>query len=184
MKTLIFNGSPRKNGDTVSLLKIFTDSLSGEYRTVDCYTADISPCLDCRHCVREPGCAVQDEMQDIYRYIEVCDNIVIASPVYFSELTGKLLDTASRFQTYFCARFFRHEDTGIKSKRGGVILVGGGDGDFGKAYSTANTLLHHLNTWDIYPLVYSHNTNSLPAAHDMEAVAGVKKLAVFFNENR
>ena len=28
-------------------------------------------------------------MQEIYKYIQECDNIMIASPLYFSELTGQ-----------------------------------------------------------------------------------------------
>jgi len=50
-------------------------------------------------------------------YIQECDNILIASPLYFSELTGKLLDVGSRLQTYFCARFFRNEEPIVKSKK-------------------------------------------------------------------
>lgn len=37
MKTLILNGSPRKNGDTVSLLKILMPKLKGEIKVVDTY---------------------------------------------------------------------------------------------------------------------------------------------------
>ncbi len=181
MKTLIFNGSPRKNGDTVSLINILTEHLSGEYRIVNCYTADISPCIDCRFCRKEKGCAIKDDMQEIYSCIEECDNVIIASPIYFAELTGKLLDTASRFQMYYSARFFRNEATGIKPKRGGVILAGGGDGDPARAFSTAKVLLHQLNTQEIYPLVCSHSTNTLPAAEDTQAVEAVKNLARFLN---
>ncbi len=68
-------------------------------------------------------------MQEIYEYIPICDNILIASPIYFSELTGKLLDFGSRLQTYFCAGFFRNEQVIQKGKKGAVILVGGGDGN-------------------------------------------------------
>ena len=92
MKTLILNGSPRANGDTVSLIKELTKKLPGEYKIVDAYHCDVSPCVDCRYCWEHPGCAIADEMQEIYAYIQECDNILIASPVYFSELTGKLLD--------------------------------------------------------------------------------------------
>ncbi len=37
MKTLILNGSPRINGDTVSLIKKITERIAGEYRIVDAY---------------------------------------------------------------------------------------------------------------------------------------------------
>ncbi len=181
-RTLIFNGSPRKQGDTAALLRVLTDSLAGEYRIVDCYRADISPCIDCRVCRRERRCAVQDGMQEVYRYIETCENIVIASPIYYAELTGKLLDTASRFQLYYSARSFRREDPGIAPKRGGVILAGGGDGDPKRPYTTAKILLRQLNAREIFPLVCSHATNTLPAGEDGEALRAVRELAAFLNE--
>ncbi len=56
-------------------------------------------------------------MQETYKYIEECDNILIASPIYFSELTGALLNIGSRLQTYFCARFFRKEKPIKKAKK-------------------------------------------------------------------
>lgn len=80
----------RVHGDTESLIHRLTESLDGEYRIADAYRSNISPCLDCRYCWKNPGCAIIDEMMEIYRYIEDCDNIVIASPNYFSELTGKM----------------------------------------------------------------------------------------------
>ena len=184
MKTLIFNGSPRKNGDTVSLLRVLTGSLRGEFRVVDCYRENISPCIDCRSCRKKLKCVLDDGMQEIYRYIEECDNVVIASPIYYAELTGKLLDAASRFQIYYSARYFRQEEPEIKPKKGGVILVGGGDGDPKRAYATGKILLRSLNVKEIFPLVCSHSTNTLPAAQDEEAVHAVEALAAFLNGSK
>ena len=180
-KTLIFNGSPRKQGDTAALIRALTEGLAGEYRVVDCYRADISPCVDCRACRREKRCVLRDEMQEIYPYIETCDSVVIASPIYYAELTGKLLDVASRFQVYYSARAFRNEDPGIRPKKGGVILAGGGDGDPKRPYATAKILLRQLNVREIFPLVCSHGTNDLPAGEDGEALAAASRLAGFLN---
>lgn len=182
MKTLIFNGSPRKNGDTYSLIKRVTNAINGEYKIVDAYTCNISPCVDCRYCWKNQGCVIQDEMQEVYAYIQECDNIMIASPIYFSELTGKLLDVGSRLQTYFCAGFFRKEKPIKKQKRGAVILVGGGDGCMDKAYETACTLLRHMNCCDIHVMVASHNTNSVPAIEDSQALAGIDSIVQFMND--
>ena len=107
--------------------------------------------------------------------------MVIASPIYYAELTGKLLDVASRFQVYYSARAFRNEDPGIRPKKGGVILAGGGDGDPKRPYATAKILLRQLNTTEIFPLVCSHGTNTLPAAEDEAAVSAVLKLAAYLN---
>lgn len=179
MKTLILNGSPRKDGDTVSLIRVITEKIVGEYKIVDAYRSNISPCLDCRFCWENKGCVINDEMQEIYRYIQECDNILIASPLYFSELTGKLLDVGSRLQTYFCARFFRKEEPIIKPKKGAVILVGGGDGHIDTAYGTACTLLHHMNCYQIHEAVYSHNTNERPAIEDENALLGLNSILDF-----
>lgn len=184
MKTLIINGSPRVNGDTVGLLGILKESLAGEYKIVNAYRCNISPCVDCRYCKEHSGCAVKDDMQEVYSYIQECDNVVIASPVYFSELTGKTLDVCSRLQTFFSARFFRGETPIAKEKRGAVILVRGGDGAPDKAYSTARSLLRLMNCREIYEMVCSHETDKVPAVEDAQAVEGVKGAAAFLNREK
>lgn len=180
VKTLIFNGSPRVNGDTESLIHIVTQNLKGEYKQVDAYRCNISPCIDCRYCRENSGCAVSDEMQEVYEYLLECDNILIASPIYFSELTGKLLDVGSRLQTYFSARHFRKEESKLKPKKGAVILVGGGDGKISRPYETACILLHHMNCHEVYEAVFSHNTDEVPAVRDERAVRGAEEIARFF----
>lgn len=182
MKTLILNGSPRKNGDTVSLINTFRDRIKGDCMLVNAYFCDIAPCVDCRRCWEREGCAINDGMQDVYGYIRECDNILIASPIYFSELTGRLLDVGSRLQTYFCSRFFRKTEPDIKPKKGAVILVGGGDGNPDRAHGTAVTLLHHMNCYNIHPLVLAHDTNERPALEDERAVRGVHDIVKFFDQ--
>ena len=180
-RTLIFNGSPRRNGDTAALLAVLQGALTGETRVVDCFRADISPCVDCRRCRETAGCVIPDAMQEVYRYLQDCDNVVVASPIYYAELTGRLLDVASRFQTYYSARRFRGEDPGLRPKKGGVVLVGGGDGDPARPCATAKLILRGLNAREIYPLVCSHDTDRLPAAEDKEAIRAVEALAGFLN---
>lgn len=181
-KTLILNGSPRTDGNTAQIISKLTTLLQGKYKVIDTYYRNISPCIDCRWCREHSGCCIDDEMQDIYKYIQECDNIIIASPIYFSELTGKLLDVGSRLQTYFSAQYFRNENPINKPKKGAVILVGGGDGNMDKAYDTACTLLKHMNVTDIFPVVCSHNTNIKPALEDEAFINQIAKLAAFFNK--
>lgn len=183
MKTLILNGSPRLRGDTASLINLVTAHLHGEYKIVNAYFCNISACVDCRFCWENSGCTIQDEMQQVYSYIEECDNIIIASPIYFSELTGKLLDVASRLQMYYCAKHFRNEAMTRKVKKGAVILAGGGDGDAAKAYDTACTILHHMNCFDILPPVICHNTNVCPAKDSPGIVEKLDDIAAYLNKH-
>lgn len=181
MKTLMINGSPRVHGDTAGLLDILKERLAGEYWVLDAYRCGISPCIDCRYCKVHSGCAIQDGMREVYRYIQECDNVVVASPIYFSEVTGRVLDVGSRLQTYFSAKFFRGETPIEKEKRGAVILAGGGDGAPEKAYGTARTLLKLMNCREIHEMVCSHNTDKQPAIEDARAVEGVRHIAAFLN---
>ena len=181
MKTLILNGSPRKNGDTVSLINKLTEQLNGEYKIVDTYYSNISACVDCRYCWSNNGCSINDEMTEIYDYVVECDNVVIASPIYFSQPTGKLLDVCSRFQTYFAAKYFRNQTPIIMPKKGAVILVGGGDGNPQKAYETICSVLNHINTTHIYTLVGSFSTNKIAVSNDIQVNENLKSLIEFLN---
>lgn len=181
MKTLILNGSPHPNGDTAKLLHRLVEQLEGEYRIYNAYTAKLSPCMDCRACRKQDGCVIQDEMQEIYAYLTECDHILIASPVYFSELTGKLLDLASRLQRYFNARVYLGKEPLSKPKRGAILLVGGGMGKMEKAVNTATILLHQMQCQTILPPVISAHTDCVPAIEDPVACEGIRQIAAFFH---
>lgn len=180
MKTLIFNGSPRKNGDTVVFINEFIKYLDGEYKIIDAYYCNIHPCIDCRYCKKNHGCSQEDEMNEVYRYIQECDNILIASPIYFSELTGQLLSIMSRLQTYWCAKFFRNINPIGKKKKAGILLVGGGDGSMKKAIDTAECILHKMNAQSV-GIACSHNTENISPINDKVAVENIKKIAIQFN---
>ena len=49
-ETLIFNGSPRKNGETAYMIRTLQENLGGDFKVVNAYRADIRPCIDCRWC--------------------------------------------------------------------------------------------------------------------------------------
>lgn len=182
MNTLIFNGSPRKNGDTVSLINETAMHLEGSFKTVDAYYCNISPCIDCRYCMKNYDCCINDGMKELYSYIKTCDNILIASPVHFSQLTGQLLSVCSRLQAFYCSKVFGGIDPVPKKKRGGIILVGGGDGSPDSAGKTAVILLKLMGAERIHPIVCYHNTDSVPAHKDGSVLMQVKSLADFFNE--
>ena len=124
MKTLIVNGSPRKNGNTVTLLNELIKHLNGEVIQVDTYYAKSSPCYDCRHCWTNAECIIKDEMQDVYKAMDEADNVIFASPIYMGNLTGSILNWASRLQYFWVARRIRKvEPLSEKYRKGAVILI-------------------------------------------------------------
>ncbi len=181
MKTLILNGSPRKQGDTAALLGELKRHLDGDIVEYRAYDDGIGPCTDCRYCWKHDGCSIDDGMQAVYQALEEADNVVIASPLYFSQLTGPLLSLASRLQRYYAARRFRGErPLAGKARRGGLILAGGGDGKAEPAIALADSLFRLVNGKRV-GMALSHNTDNTPAAQDQEALRQVRELARMLN---
>ena len=181
MKTLILNGSPRAQGNTAQLVELLLSRLYGEVCRIDAYSCDISPCVDCRYCQKNDGCAISDGMSEIYGCLDDCDNVLIASPIYFFTLSGKLLNLASRFQVYYSTWHFRGKSLALKPKRGAVILTCGGSGGIENASKSARIILRQINCKEIYPVVFSKNTDEISAINDKYAVLGTEKIAEFFN---
>lgn len=88
MKALILMGSPRKEGNTASLVKPFVGELEAkgvECTTFDVYDMDLRPCVACRTCQKDWsifGCPQNDDMQQIFDAAMEADLIVAASPIY------------------------------------------------------------------------------------------------------
>lgn len=163
------------------LVRALTDRLRGECELIHCYSAQIAPCTDCRACRAQDGCVIPDEMQSLYPLFEQCDNLVIASPIYYASLTGRLLDVVSRFQRYDSARRFRHAPTPIMPKKAAVILTCGGSGGVQTVYGTANIILKELGAKEIFPLICSSRTDTVPASEDAAALHQVQEAAAWFN---
>ena len=183
MKTLILNGSTRTQGDTAALVGAMRGRLAGEVVELSCFDG-IRPCADCRDCWETPGCSIRDALSPLYPFFESCDNLVLASPVWFGELSGPLLNLASRLvQPYFAARRFRNEAPQIRKKHGVLILTAGGEKRTEeKAADTANALFRSMNALPCLAKVFSLETDTLPAAQDSRALQKAWDAAMLLNE--
>lgn len=182
MKTLIFSGSPRKNGETAFMIETLKAELEGEIKEVNAYRANIRPCADCRWCFDHEGCAIKDEMQEVFEYIRECDHIVIASPVYFEEITGMLLAMFSRLQTYFSARYLRKEEPVPKKKTGCILLAAGSIGPREKAESTAEMLLRQLSCTSL-GTVYAGRTDRTSVRDREDILKEIRNLGKALAQN-
>ena len=180
MKTLIFNGSPRKKGNTSALIDELVRQLDGEVKIVRAYDCGVKPCIDCRYCWKNNGCAIKDNMQEIYNDIQDSDNIVVASPTHFSELSGQLLAVLSRLQTYWCAKYLRHEQPVPKRKRGGIIVVRGGQGQLNRGIETGKVLLSDMNAKPV-GTIFADDSDNVPSVDRPEVKDGIRALAIALN---
>ena len=181
MKTLIINGSPRRDGNTVALLREFKKHLYGEGVEISAFYSDIAPCVDCRGCWETAQCVVHDEMQVIYD--DDFDNIVVASPVYYGTLPGSVLSLMSRLQPWHVATYFLKEPLQQRPKKCAAILTAGGKGNEERAFHHISALCKQLNATGFREhFVCSGNTDTIPASEDQEAMAKVAEIARWLME--
>ena len=179
-KTLIINGSPRPNGNTAALIAQLKTRLQGEVIELSAFRSGIAPCVDCRSCWTTAKCAVRDEMDTIYA--NDFDNVVLASPVYFSTLPGQVLSLMSRLQPWHAAKFFLNKPLALREKKAAVILTAGGKGNQDKAFHHVRAMMRMLNATGYEEhWICSPNTDTIPAQEDEKALAAVLELADWLN---
>ncbi|AQS59606.1 flavodoxin family protein [Desulforamulus ferrireducens] len=98
MKVLGFNGSPRKQWNTATLLNKALEGAASKGATteiVHLYDLNFKGCISCFACKTINGtsygkCALQDDLEPYLRKIEEADAIVLGSPIYFGCVTGEM----------------------------------------------------------------------------------------------
>jgi len=105
MKLIAINGSPRKNANTVTLLKSALEGASSqgaETELIQLYDQDYKGCISCFACKLKNGksygkCAVKDDLAPILEKVAKADAIILGSPIYFGAVTGGMRSFIERF---------------------------------------------------------------------------------------
>jgi multimeric flavodoxin WrbA len=103
-KIVAFSGSPRKNGNTETLLNRILDGAreeGAETKLIRISDLNIIGCQACSYCRRKAGCALQDAMQELYQEIKNADAIVIGSPIYMWQMSSQTKAFVDRFFAFY-----------------------------------------------------------------------------------
>lgn len=123
LKVLGICGSPRPNGNTEILLDIALDEFDRtSFATEKVRLSEhvMKPCSACGHCLRHGECRIEDDVTDvIVPRLVSSDVIIMASPVYFNNVTAQVKTLMDRT---WCIR------GRLRDKVGGGIVVGRGYG--------------------------------------------------------
>ena len=91
---LVLMSSPRKNGNSTTLANKIAEGAASQgaaIKTVHLHKMNISPCQACYACQKpdSKGCAIDDDMQTLYPMLLQADAWVIASPVYWFNMSAQ-----------------------------------------------------------------------------------------------
>ena len=91
MRILGVAGSPRPHGNSANLLDVALATATDRGDRVErlwLRKLDITPCTACDGCRRGPACIVRDDMHRVYAALHHADVVVVATPVYFYDMSA------------------------------------------------------------------------------------------------
>lgn len=95
MKVLFLCGSPRKAGNTASIIKRVAEKVSKNHSVEICYVTDyqINGCTGCNICqgnLKEPGCIQKDQAAELLSKVMDADTVIYGTPLYGHSYSGQL----------------------------------------------------------------------------------------------
>jgi multimeric flavodoxin WrbA len=130
MKVLGIGGSPRKGGNTDTLLARFMEgaaSKGAEVKTLSVCSLKIAGCFHCDACYEKGVCKINDDMQMVFREMELADRLVLASPLHFMSVTAQMKAMIDRCQTLWARKYIlKIPPLGDRRERKGFFISVGG----------------------------------------------------------
>jgi len=102
LKFYAISGSNRKNGNSIKLLNKSLEGIKdtvgengNEFNLINLYKLNFTGCRSCFHCKKLDSkyygkCPINDDLKRLLEDISTCDGLILASPVYFSSVTGQM----------------------------------------------------------------------------------------------
>lgn len=102
MRILVLNGSPHLKGNTKQMIAAFQQGACAAGHRVDVVDVckkRIAGCLACEYCHTKGngGCVQKDDMHEVYDLLRETEMLVLASPIYYHNISGQLKCVIDRF---------------------------------------------------------------------------------------
>jgi multimeric flavodoxin WrbA len=116
MKVVAFNGSPKKEGNTYTAIKLVADKLTAsgiEVEIIHIGNKIIRGCLACGQCEVKLNerCVIEDEVNGWVQTMKAADGIIIGSPTHSSAIAGTMKSFLDRafYITHVNGSMLRHK---------------------------------------------------------------------------
>ena len=172
MKVLGISGSPRKDGNTATLVKLILDRCHRagiETEFVSLAGKKILPCLGCEKCREKRWCIIEnDDWDKIIKKVLDCDVLIIGSPTYYFDVNGQTKNFIDRTYSLY-------HDRKLAGRKGVAVAVHANKG----VTRTIQTLEGFLSTHEFASLGSIKGTGfrAGEVLDDAEAIKKAEKTA-------
>lgn len=174
MKVLSISGSPRKGGNTETVLAAFMKGAAdagAETKTVRLADLKFRNCKGCNACCKKGSCVISDELTSLFDDVLEADVLVLASPIYSMSVTAEMKGFIDRGQFIWARKFIlktlQFSDEHVKRHIGVFLSTSGKDMPhvFDAAFPVVRAFLHDAG--------FSYNDNVLFPGMDEKGGARV-----------
>jgi multimeric flavodoxin WrbA len=127
---LAIYGSPRRRGNTATLLKHAVQGAVDAGAEVDeivLRDLKISPCLEIYACKKDGRCAIKDDFQQVVDQILLAKGLILASPIFFYTVSAHTKILMDRCQSLWVKKYWIDKVPfgQWKPKRKGIFISAG-----------------------------------------------------------
>jgi multimeric flavodoxin WrbA len=108
-KIVAIYGSPRRNGNTATLLRhAVQGARDSDVQVEEIVLRDlkISPCLEIYGCKKTGECAIKDDFQKVRNQILESQGLILASPIFFYTVSAHTKILMDRFQSLWVKKYW------------------------------------------------------------------------------
>jgi multimeric flavodoxin WrbA len=133
MKVVTLLGSPRSNGNTATLAKAFNETaeeMGADIKSFMLNKLDFKGCQACDACkTKSNRCVLKDDLAEVLETVENTDILVLATPIYFAEVTAQLKTFVDRCYSYLEPFEVMPETSRLKPGKKMVLITAQNRGD-------------------------------------------------------
>jgi multimeric flavodoxin WrbA len=129
IKVLAFAGSPRRGGNSETLLDWVLDAMAKDpdvaIEKVPLNEANVNPCRGCNACEVLNKCVQRDGMDVLHDKIISCHVLILAAPIFCMGINSQSKALVDRFQVFRSRKYVLNlpvVDEELKGKRQGIFL--------------------------------------------------------------
>ncbi len=129
-KIVAIYGSPRRKGNTATLLKKAVEGAresGADVEEIVLRDLKISPCLEIYGCLQAGECAIKDDFQVVRDKILQAQGLILASPVFFYTVSAHTKILMDRFQSLWVKKYWvdkTPKEKQTSTRKGLFISVG------------------------------------------------------------
>ena len=173
MKVLLINGSPHREGSTYTALhemeKVFQQE-GIETELVHIGMKPVRGCIACGSCYKTGKCVFDDAVNETAAKFEVCDGLVVGSPVYYASANATLIGFLDRL--FYSTHFDKTMKVGasvVSARRGGLSAT---FDELNKYFTISGMPVASGQYWNSI-----HGNSAQEAAQDLEGLQIMRALA-------